>query len=370
MILTAFRLIRDYNTEGRSFGYERSMWPGQLHVFNHYAPNLGSPIEIDTTLTLNLVKIVELYNPKNPVIIERLAWQDGSQLYPYRVKYIRHHAFNYIRDEPVVFLSNLSKIHRKITGIDASLTSPLQFYLDRTALAPDTLPPIKDYILHLCHQYSVIVDGFTTQDTDTMSLRDFLTVLDSENVHGAEQFILPKLATPDPISPKFMYRSLHAGQLQFPGSGAIPFDVSPPSPLQINHPEVTLYSPPEYHHIARSCDDVSGQYSDVKLEYILSNSGYIVDCQTHYKVSRYLDHVHDKLMLHYCNAIVMDVYTNFRKLHPSWSTQHYCIILEVSYGDEVLIEIYTQDKKCCLFAVHLDLAKIALCAADIITQAA
>jgi hypothetical protein len=371
MILAAFRLERDRLTSSQSFGYERQLWPGRRLPFQQFTTKLGCPIEIGTTLTASIVKIIELYNREEPIVIERLAWQFGNQLYPYRVKYIRL-CDTMQSEEPMLFLPNIGTIHKKLTGLDIDIISPLEFYLDRAVtIDPRIIPSsIQTYIHSLCHKHRLAIDGLAPQQTDPLTLRDFLTVLDCENPFGFEQFVMPKLAINDPISIPFINRSLDARHLFSPGAGGNPFDTSAVGPIQINHPEVTLCSPLEYHSIAVDCDTVSQQYSDVKLKYILSFSEGILDCITQHLVCRYVDTPNEELIAHYCASIVINVHGSACAQHPEWIEDNHIVTLEITYGDEALIEIYTIDHKCCLFALHLDLAMIALCCADVIPQVA
>jgi hypothetical protein len=216
----------------------------------------------------------------------------------------------------------------------------------------------------------VRIDGISPQEIDHLTLRDFLAVVDAGEPRGIEQFVLPGLAVPDPISAKFLCRGLHARHLAFAGGGANPFDTSAVEALSINHPDVTLYSPAEYHAVARLCDDISTQYSDVKLEYILSESGQVRDRRTHHMVSRYVEAPLDAIIAHQCTVIVCDVNGIAGAMYPEKFSGYgeRIVTLDITYGDEALIEIHTIDRKHCLFAVHLDLAMIALCAGGIIMQ--
>jgi len=370
MILTAFPLDRDSFTKNQAFGYERPLWSGTKQPFPHFSPKLGCPIEIPTSINTDLVKIVELYNRNEPVVIERLAWRFDNQLYPFRAKYIRPYDMM-DADDAMLFLPNIGTIHKKITGLDIAITSPLEFYLEQASrMDPRTLSAKQVYLNEICHNYRMEIDGLAAQQVNTLALKDFLAILDCDNPMGSEQFVIPKLAILDPLSMTFINRPLDARNVRFPGSGCNPFDTSSAKAVSIHHPEVTQYSPSQYHNVARSCDDISQQYSDVKLEYILSPCGYIMDQVTHMLVCRYLEQPNECLVTHYCASVVIDVHQTACREHPKWEEESHIVTLDITYGDEALIEIYTLDRQHCLFALHLDLAMIALCSADVIAQVA
>jgi len=81
-------LERDRLTSSQSFGYERQLWPGRRLPFQQFTTKLVV-YRNRHNANSKYCKIIELYNREEPIVIERLAWQFGNQLYPYRVKYIR-----------------------------------------------------------------------------------------------------------------------------------------------------------------------------------------------------------------------------------------------------------------------------------------
>ena len=370
MLLAMIPLARDGYTESPSFGYERSLWPPGTHLYQHHAPNLGCPIGIETKLVKNLVKLIELHPRHNGfVIAERLAWRFGNSLYPFRVKYIQD-KMDIRCEEPLLFLSNMGAIHRKLTHLDVSFSSPLRFYLETVPLASLANPISRDYVKSVCNDHHMGIDDTAAQETDRLALKDFLTCLDTEYPYGFERFVLPKASVEESVSHLFHSAPLQARNLLLMGTGNNPFDTTASPPIEISHPEVTIYSRKSYHDVAMLCDLVSSYYTDVKLEYILSERG-IVEKEIHHIISRYFERTRPNLVsvLHHCTTIAVDVVSIASHRHPEWRSlyRELIITVEISYGDEALIEIYTPDRVC-LFAVHLDLAMIALCASGVIAQ--
>jgi hypothetical protein len=326
-------------------------------------------LEID--ILPNIVKMVELYHYPETKVVERLGWQFGSEVFPYRIKYIR--PFDMMNtDDSMVFLPNVATIYNRLTGLPLRMNSPLEFYLDQVLNCGYGPHPQFNhtYLQDICRRHRAAIDGMANQYADTETLKDFLYIMDGENLRGLESYVLPKLALPDPVSGLFMNRSLSARHLMSSPPGQNPFDTSEVGPIPITHPQVTKYSPVEYHEIAVICNLISQQFSDLKIEYILSTERQIEDRTTYLLVSRYLECMNDRLLEHYCSMVAIDVHRIATSQHPEWSDWKHVVSFEMTYGDEVLIEIYTPDKSQCLYAVHLDLAMLALCSADVISQVA
>lgn len=380
MILSAFRLARDPRTEGQTFGYQRPFWPDGAKIYHHFTPMLGQPLEVETTLVTNLVKMVECYQREfGMVVVERLAWAFGGQLYPYRIKYVRTAQRGYL-DDPILFLPNMSTIHRKLTGLDVSFASPLQYYLNSGATDPwgnahDPWyqPTRSGPIMEIYDRHRNAIDGLATQDTDWKSMRDFLGTLDhersAENLerHFANDCV-PKMPILDPISQQSWCRPLRSRDLAFDRPLGNPYDTTPVAELVIEHPAVTRYSPQDCHRHAMTCEEIAQEYTDIKLEYILSERR-IADRTIHHMVSRYRDNPNTRLSIHRCDWLILDVLsTALGQSDVTPLLDNVVVSLQLTYGDEVLIEIYTPDKKHCLYAVHLDLALLALCASSVVAQ--
>jgi hypothetical protein len=369
MLLTAFRLARDPHTEGHSFGYMRTLWPVNLRHQQTYTPDLGCPIELPTILSTHLIKMVELYGSnRDPVIIERLAWQIGTDLYPYRIKYFRYQE-QYRPDSAVIFPLNINRIHSQLTGIDPAVTSPLDYYLHQYVfIDPYGNTEFRHEIATLCNRFRNSLSGYSEQNADPRALLEFLASLDDGRLEENVRFVTPNIVVPDPISHRFLDRHLPMRNIHFATTN--PFDTSEVDPLTIHHPEVTVYSPPEFHWVAQICEQVRLEYTDVSMEFIVSDPGLLSDQKINYQISRYLDKNHGMMALHDITKIVVDTYLIARAQRPSWirSSNDYIVTLDISFGDEVLICIFTMDRTQCVFAVHLDLAMIALCASDVIVQ--
>ena len=364
MLLAAFKLSRDKPTEKYNFGYKRPLWPGNTRPYQHYAPTLGCPIEIETKITTNLVKMIELYRFDDVVIAERLTWMIGTDLYPFRVRHIRVNKL--YEDEPLLFLPNMGTIHRIHTGLGVSLTSPLRFYIDTINFHYQMEPDTHRYLEYLLNHFSL--DGVVSQETEACALRNILSLLDENYIHGIESFISSGITTTDPISQNFFNKRMKARNLIYSSKGDNPFDTSPPLPIEITHPDVTKYSPREYHEIAKTFELLTRHFTDVKFRYILSlDNRTVLDHQVYYLVSRYPNSNED-IAKHYMFAIIQQIASIEIPEHPGWIsiTRNIVICIEASYGEEVIIEIYTENEKTCLLAIHLDLAMIALCSSGVI----
>ena len=365
MILTAFKLERDRNTETESFGYQRPLWfyydrDSQYSRLGHPIANpddrvspyarLGCPITNPYPVRFNIVKIVEYHRHDGiPVVVERLAWQFGRDLHPYRAKYIRPASKDYC-DEPILFLANMSAIHQKLSGIDIQFVTPLGYCLDVLTETEIEDTPFSRYMKDIQRRHRTALQELSTQEPDLDSLR---------------KFIVTSLPILEHIGIKFASRPLPVSAVSTVSVMDNPFDTSSVPAISIKHPEVTLYSPEAYHDIARMCNHLSYQYSDVKINYILSGCR-LVGKQVVHLVSRYLDATDD---VHaYCERIIESAAYIIDKTSPaltSWDSQMW-VDFELTYGDEVLIEVYTIDRKQCLIAIHLDLAMVALCSSGVI----
>lgn len=370
MILTAFKLERDRHTATESFGYERQLWPGHVGV-SHY-PKLGCPIaDVGVPLRTNVVKIVELYDREEMVVVERLAWRVGRLLYPYRAKYIRPVTQDY-QDDPILFLANMSAIHRQLSRIDVRFVSPLAYCLESVVDAVAGAPAAR-YMLDVQARHRDALETFAPQETDIINLRDFMLAAENDcfykvgrsgQVLPSEDLIMARPPVAEPMAARFAARPLSASAIAPGGVGNNPFDTSEVPAIEIRHPVVTRYSPEDHHPVARMCDQLSYQYSDVEIEYILSGRE-VRGHQVNHLVSRYHDATNDAVS--YCQMIIetaADIAFKRcvgRVVHARF---------QLTYGDEVLIEFYTPDRAHCLVAVHLDLAMIALCASGVIATPA
>lgn len=365
MILAAFQLYRDFHTENQTFGYLRS-WSHIFRLYDQSKPDLGFPIELPVKITTQLVKIVEFYHREEDVVIERLAWRFGNDIYPFRLKYFRDDTKDYYTD-PLIFLPNLGTIHQKITGLDVSFMSPLNYCLNVENHKSLLDPRNVNYLSYLRDNFQTTFEEISSQETDYTALRDFLSFLDSDRLIGIEQFFGPKLSVMEPISRQFLNKPLRSRNILFSGSGDNFFDTTPAQPLTISHPDITFYSPQQYHTIARTCEYLSAYYTDIKLEYILSERT-IIGRIAHHVVSRYFSRYQTAIAEHYCDDIIIQFGCRAELEHPEWNTLYSekVIVFQLTYGDEALIEVYTIDKKTCLFAVHLDLAMISLCSSGVI----
>jgi len=366
MFLTAFRLARDHHTEGQSFGYQRAFWPDETRV-SHYTPPLGCPLEVDTRLVTKMIKMIECYHrAEGLVVVERLSWDFQGRIYPYRAKYIYHEKRGYTAPS-FLFLPNMGTIHRGLTGIDTIFASPLQYYLNTRAQEPWHNPESRDAIFDVYDSHRKAIDGLAGQ-----AMLDLLETLDHEYprdvIETTMQNFIPRLPIAEPISGTSWYGPIRMRDIALGRPTLNPFDTSPVGELVIHHPEVTLYSPPECHSIAAICEEINQDYTDVKIEYILSEGQTANQC-VHHMVSRYRANPSPELLLHNCTHIAVDAWCIAR---ARCTTGHFpktiILLFQLSYGDEALIEIFTIDRRHCLCVIHIDLALLALCASSVIAQ--
>lgn len=367
MILTAFSLERDPLTEGHSLGYERPLWSRCSPPYTHNSPNVGCPIEIETKLKTRLVKIVELYRRGEVIIAERLAWMFDSDIYPFRVKYIRTNE-ELSDEEPVLFLPNMGKIHKKLTGIDVTFSSPLRYYMDNVEFNGLRNPLTREYVQSICDIHHLPIDGTALQEVDSKSLKDFMMMLDTERPYGTERFVIPRFMISEPVSHLFVDRPMRARDITLSRSTDNPFDTSSVGALPINNPDVTVYSQKVYHRVAETCKLITNEYTDVKFEYILSN-GRIQDRRFCHLINRYHKRINPALVVHLCDWVVIDA-ASISGVCDIRVGEGMFVTVEITYGDEVLIEIYSLERRKCLIAIHLDLAMIALCASDVVALSA
>lgn len=359
MIIAAFQLNRDNHTKGSSFGYERPLWPGGSRPHALYEPKLGCPIEIETRIDPHLVKIVEYYKHSG-VVAEHLTWRFGNAIYPFRVRYIGNKVLN--NREPLLFLPNVGRIHRALTGIDVNLSSPLRFFIDTVNFSYQLDHDTHSY-LHGLQNHNTI-NNIIEQDPEVKTLKSVLMAFDNNYILGLENFISSSPCAVETFSRHFFDQYIQARSVCVHKLGN-PFDTTPPEAIEIKHPEVTVYSPKQFHDVAKSCELLSRHYSDAKVRYILSPVEGVLSREVIYLVSRYGNH--DSLEGNY---YLYDVAASVAGIvsHKWGRDEPIVLTVELSYGDEALIEVYTLDCKSCIFAVHLDLAMISLCSSGVIAM--
>ena len=367
MILTAFRLRRDRNTERESFGYTRL----SSHIENipTYSPMLGCPIEIPTILKTNIIKIVEYYNRSTgPVVVERLCWKFGSSLYPFKARFI---SLQHTRhDTDLLFLKNMGTIHEKLTGNQVSFSSALEWHFNTYHSLNQWFPNFSyEYLEYLTQKYGDYINKFSYLSDDWNAAKKFMRLLDDDlNYDYVEnQFthvILPKPTIQDPFTQNNSSTFLHTRGLAFENCYYKPFDVSQPQEIEIKHPEKTLYSPKECHGILKDLHHIASEYTDLNLEYILSGTVTISKnhklCVNRYGVSQTQDlSSMFRLILPEILVVLHYYYPDIRLVGDVR------ISVEMTYGDESLIEVYDATTNDFLGGIHFDLAMLSLCAPNI-----
>ncbi|CAK9253462.1 unnamed protein product [Sphagnum jensenii] len=389
MILTVFRLMRDRIPPTQTIGYQRPFWndPCAL-VLSRTSPPLGLPLEPLTTFNPKLFKIIEYYpDNQNRVVVERLCWAFNNLLYPYRAKYIgldiTSGSFRpYFQEKSILFLPHLSAIYRKLTGCDVLFSSPLSYCLQNHY--PNQMFNPHNAINELIYEHRVPLTGLAEQDPVGVLPQDmihFNDLLDNDAPYNEleklfTEKIVPKLPYNDELSGRFWDRPLSLNGLDCVRPHTQPFDVGPPNPLWIQHPEVTVYSPECYHQISGAFEDISYYCTDLNLEYISSNNKIgKFEPVVYYLVSRYRSQLIQEDIVKLCFGVVTkvlefsglvgrDTWGPYRNTLPHPVT----VSITMSYGDEVLIEIYTANRARCLYAVHLDLALLALTSSNVIAE--
>lgn len=363
MILTAFSLRRNINTERDTYGYRLPAW-GQISKLLPVSPILGCPIESPSTIRTNIIKMVEYYHRnQNPVIAERLCWKFGKDLYPYKVRHLS--LGSVYMDKDILFLQNLKSIHDRLSGNSIHLASPVSYYFD-TRVAPWYDTELYRYTSYLYQKYRNWIETFAYAQDSWDETDRFIRYFDdglTESCSEAhfEQFVLPTPMIQDPYTMNNFARPLTTGGLAFERPLGNPFDTSEPHELVIHHPEKTLYSPREAHRAIRSLDQVAMQYTDVNLEYILSGMA-VISVTEKYCVSRYRDVKFHNAETDIRWVVLIDVLdVLYQKTRDLRLFDDIRVTFEMSYGEEVLIEVYHLINNECLCAVHFDLAMISLC---------
>ncbi len=379
MLLTAFRLDRDRQTEQVRLGYHRSLWSGAA-VMHRYTPQLGSPLETPDArpLALVLLKLVEYYPRRDPqtradqsVVIERLVCQLGSMLYPYRIRYRRLGLDRGYRDDGLILLHNLNRIHQVVTKNEISFLSPLA-YMFNTAHRPDRCDPyLYRTVDRLYHTNLQRIEGFAPQFGEWRIAEQLINLCDQGadpdviETHFNTQLI-PTLPFIDPITAVSWHAPIPLQHVMLERDRANPFDTCAPSALSIKHPQVTQYSPQHYHNLALQLD-VLPWGTDLQLEYTLCAQQLkhqsVTQLIDRYGPSPYrstpVDHLH--LLRKIALLLAQD------PLRPI-VLDDAVITVQLTYGEEALIEVYNPQKTQCLAALHFDLAMLALTSANIVAE--
>lgn len=370
MILTAFRLRRDRHTERDSFGYTRSV-TGKMREMLPYAPEVGCPIETPLVVKTNLVKMVEHYDRKNgPVVVERLCWMFGTELYPFKARYLHLNKDHITGDSDLLFLQNMKTIHQNLTRNHIVFSSAIQCHFE-TCIAPWHGIDLRDYVSYLKNRYGDWIGSFAySRESCWEDAGRFIRMFDegyapcqAENFF--KEYVIPKPPIRDPFTLNNHASPLSARGLVFEKPLSNPFDTSAPNEIVIDHPEKTLYSPEAGYASIAALEQISLQYSDLSLEYILSGTAF-VSCKENYRVSRYRDRkVYDADVD--CRWVIFtDVLPALSHEYPDVRFIHDIrVTFLMTYGEEVLIEVFDVYTNECLGAVHFDLAMLALCAPTI-----
>lgn len=371
MILTAFRLRRDMNTERETFGYTRPAW--ERSRFLSYTPSVGCPIEVPSTIKTDIVKMVEYYDdPRGPVVVERLCWKFGKSLHPYKVRYISL-GKNYA-DRDILLLQNLKTIHDKISGCYVSFASPIKYYFD-SMVAPWYKQDIYEYTSYLYGKYQEWIESFAYSQDGWGDTEQFIDLFDNGHANACSEdhfrhFMLPKPMIRDPYTFNTHASSFSAGSLAFERPMGNPFDTSPAPELVVRHPAHTLYSPKEAHGAIASLEQAATQYTDMNLEYILSGT-VVVSVTERLCVSRYRDVKFHNAETDVRWVIINDVLRTLYLRNPDRRfMDDLRVTFVMSYGEEALVEVFTLDTNECLGAIHFDLAMLAMCTPSLAVETA
>ena len=333
-----------------------------------YTPTLGCPIEAPTTIKVNVVKLIEYYErPNGPIVIERLCWKFGTQLFPYKARYIN--LDREYDDRDILFLQNVKAVQDKISGHSINFSSPIKYYFD-TTIAPWYDPELNRFVSYLYQKYQNWIDAYAYSQDKWDETEKFMSMLDSRGkMEGDEErfkhFILPNPTLHDPYTINNYARSLNTRDLVFEKPLGNLFDTSHPTELIINHPDKTLYSPREAHGAIVSLEQIASQYTDVNLEYILSGAA-VIKVVEKYCVSRYRDKLFHNIEIDVRWIIINDVISLlYYKTNNIKFMEEIRVSFIMSYGEEVLIEVYHLNTNEHLGSIHFDLAMLALCVPNI-----
>ena len=240
--------------------------------------------------------------------------------------------------------------------------SPLKFYIDMMSHDRTIDRSAIDYALGMYENHES-VNGTVTQETDSLLLKGFLVGLDAGYPSGIE-WLLSRSDTTDYISRRTHGQHINTRDVVSLIERCRLYDTTEPKPLEIKHPEVTLFSPVWAHHIAELCEFISSQYSDINFKYILQD-GYIIERRVVNLVSRFVSAPNETVVRHHIEWFLTD-FMFLVQLRCKNIPYNLMVTLQTTYGDEALIELYSTDNNRCIFAVHLDLAMISLCSSGII----
>lgn len=368
MLLAAFRLSRDKHTERDSFGYTRQRISKIRQEPSVYSPLLGCSIEIPTTIKSNIVKMVELYNRQfGVVVVERLGWMFGKDIYPYKARYINIDKTHSGSDVDILFLDNMTKIHKNLSGTHCSFYSPIQYHVNSQAQpwhnnhAHGNLNCLADKYRNWMGSFAYAHDHWGDTERFIDHFDNGPVPFNVENLF--KDFILPRPPIRDPFTIHNHNKPISAYHLSLEKGLLKPFDVTPPQELTINHPEKTIYSPKVSQMTIDNLDQIALQFSDVNFEYILSGTT-IASVKQNYLISRYRNTILENVDADRdCRWVIISVFEIIYREFPNIKLfDEVRVNFVMSYGEEVLIEFFDYTTNECLGAIHFDLAMLSLCA--------
>lgn len=374
MIYAVLPLIRTYTLPANTFGWSQVMnlRSGSGTLIN---PSYGLKLELHNSQFPRLVKLVEgHWSHGKRVFIERICYRDGSDFYPYRIRYIIP-AEKY--DKTFVFPKHIENIHYNLQGLQLKVMTPAQFYIKD--VRPAYLQPVNVALdAHYRQQEPVLANICADDTTWYQSLIESCkfdlrrSTVGATYLFGNEEIddeirqnMNITIPVGDLLTPRTLTDPISRAALQaFIGENVLT-DVSQPPPLQLGDGH-TEFSPICQTMAASTLKEIP--YTDLEIKYILSNQT-VVHSEIKLLYDRYdrgLEHISGEAWGGMAVIHCLRVATEYASDPVALYGDIECTIKK-TYNDEALITFTSCDGKQPLYACHFDLALSSLCSPGVIT---
>ena len=386
MIIGMVELDRDFHLRPTTIGHLDSVilrmavddqYDHQHRCQTHgtWKVHYGAQIARDTPIPTNFVKLVEHYTiNRQDLFVERLCYKSKRGVIPYKIKQLyatTSQFYNGIYN--VGLVKNIESIHH-LLGSPTSLATPISVFVN--GILPDIRSGLsnehKETIRSAYHRCQPVMDAIATDDKSWVSslyrLCDYDRDRTSANDWCIDDYVLshlrPNMSTYDEITARSFVGGITYRQLETAARYKLPYvDLGQPRTIQID-PGKTICNPPSAQEIAECLNNIG--YTDICLEYILSNCG-VADTISDVRYDRYRRDLHVESenqrireLIDVCLSAAIDILADKGYKAPLLYTDIRFRLIK-TFGEEALIEIFDDATKDHVLTIHLDLALTSLC---------
>ena len=361
-----------------TFGYENH-WA--MRHMNFWRPMPISGFELsrpdNAVIKPSLVKLIEYYpiSRKSDIFIERLCYQIGNQLHPFKARYIR-------RDKPdknLLFTYHVESIANTISKTGVEFYTPTSFYInaipapttDRRWLALESIGDIY-------RENTMLIECVADEEEEWSDVMDLVDAIVNEEyliwrdrwqvVHGDYnqicKMIKPKIPFLDPMTAKYYNKPIKTIDIAVRSIGGKRIDTTPPEELSIDYPNITSFSHRDYVSTYSKLRKL--KITDATIGYILSG-GAVVDKDVHLLLDRYERESSEDDELLKCDDIIREAAleaANHTK-NDIFITGDVYVAFQMTFNDEAMIEFFEYDTSHPIHVCYVDLAMLSLCSTSL-----